>query len=118
MTASSSKPLPPASEAAVLLVLLPVARPEGQPTTAALEQLQHRLGSSIRVLKINEASHPTVVHSFHATELPACVLVQQGIELWRHSGLPDEAVTASLLEQFVFSAGVSAAKPLPKAQPA
>ncbi|GAB2949907.1 hypothetical protein GCM10027048_13830 [Hymenobacter coalescens] len=103
MTVIQTKPLLPASDAAVLLVLLPDA---GQPrqlppvSSASLTQLQHRLGGAVRVLKIDEASHPTVVRSFQASQLPSCVLVRQGIELWRQVGLPeDEAAVAALLSK-------------------
>jgi hypothetical protein len=42
------------------------------------------------VLQVDEASHPAVVRSFGTPELPACVLVRQGVELWRQHGLPDD----------------------------
>jgi hypothetical protein len=88
--------------AAVLLVLLPrVPADEAAPRQqahAALRILQGRLGSAVRVLKIDEATHPAVVHSFGPPELPACVLVRQGVELWRQQGLPDEAGVNILLE--------------------
>lgn len=94
--------LPP--DTAVLLVLLPLG-PRGEMTgeaartTASLRALQGRLGAAIRVLRIDEASHPAVVHSFGPPQLPACVLVRQGVELWRSQGLPeDEAVVTALLE--------------------
>ena len=93
--------LPPAP--AVLLVLLPpAAAGEALPsafTSNTIRALQRRLGPSIRVLKIDEASNPAVVRSFGPTALPACVLVRQGIELWRHQGLPAaEADVRHLLE--------------------
>ncbi len=93
--------LPPAT--AVLLVLLPTAAiGEALPTALtsnAIRALQGRLGPAIRVLKIDEASHPDVVHSFGTPVLPACVLVRQGVELWRHQGLPEaEADLRHLLE--------------------
>lgn len=88
----------------MLLVLLPVAGSEGQQeqtsTTTLLNYLQGRLNPVIRVLRINEASHPTVVRSFHTTQLPAFVLVRQGVELWRQQGVPDgEALVRMLLSK-------------------
>lgn len=93
--------LPP--DAAVLLVLLPPAPFGGAPhqarTAAWVRALQARLGATIRVLKIDEASHPAVVRSFGLPALPACVLVRQGVELWRQQGLPeDDTIIAGLLE--------------------
>jgi len=92
------------SDTAVLLVLLPLGlrgemTGEAARTTASLRALQGRLGAAIRVLRIDEASHPAVVHSFGPPQLPACVLVRRGVELWRSQGLPeDDAVVEALLE--------------------
>ncbi|QNH61705.1 thioredoxin [Hymenobacter sediminicola] len=87
-----------ATEPAVLLVLLPMAAGATKPAfMASLARLQQQLGAAIRVLKIEEASHPTVVHSFQTTELPAFVLVRHGVELWRQQGLPEGETIAPLL---------------------
>jgi hypothetical protein len=103
MSLSLSPPVLPPPDTAVLLVLLPlVGFGETGPnahSTMSIRALQTRLGPSIRVLQVDEASHPAVVRSFGTPELPACVLVRQGVELWRQHGLPeDEAVFNSLLE--------------------
>ncbi|WP_207218357.1 YbbN family protein [Hymenobacter persicinus] len=86
------------ADAAVLLVLLPpdpgLARPA---VLAALDRLQQQLGAAIQVLKIDQATHPAVVSSFHAPGLPACVLVRQGTELWRQQGLPEADELVPLL---------------------
>ena len=96
-------PPPPATDATVLLVLLPpvgTARPVRAATLAALQALQQRLGSVIRVLTVDEGSYPVVVHSFAPGELPAFVLVRRGVELWRQQGLPEgEAIVAQLLSK-------------------
>jgi hypothetical protein len=96
------------TNAAVLLVLLPrvgmglaeqtpVARAD---TLRLLNELQHSLGSAIRVLRIDEASHPAVVHSFDGRGLPACVLMRDGAELWRQQGLPQgQQMAAALLSK-------------------
>lgn len=99
MSVSQLTPPPHTTDTAVLLVLLPV-RPADPPPyrlQGLLDYLQQRLSPGIRVLKIDEATHPAVVHSFHAQQLPAFVLVRQGVELWRQQGLPDEEDTAALL---------------------
>lgn len=90
-----SPPLP--VEAAVLLVMLPAAGPVQQRagTLAALTALQQQLGPAIRVLTVDESSHPSVVQSFHATDLPAIVLMRHGAELWRRQGLPEGEITAA-----------------------
>ncbi|HET9503071.1 MAG TPA: thioredoxin [Hymenobacter sp.] len=92
--------LSPTPDPAVLLVLLPPAAGEdpGEAGPAAtLRGLRQRLGPAVRVLSIDEASHPAVVRSFGPPELPACVLMRQGVELWRQPGLPSaEALLATL----------------------
>jgi hypothetical protein len=91
----------PAADAAVLLVLLPMvgtAPPVRTATLAAMKALQQRLGSVIRVLSVDDASHPAVVRSFQTADLPAFVLVWKGVELWRQQGLPEgELIVAQLL---------------------
>jgi hypothetical protein len=97
-----SAPLPPPADPAVLLVLLPPGSVGAARSTslAALTRLQQQLGSAIRVLKIDEASHPAVVRSFQAPELPAFVLVRQGVELWRQQGLPEgDTIVPQLLSK-------------------
>ena len=90
-------------DTAILLVLMPQvsgrADSLGAQSSATIRWLQGRLAPGIKVLKIEEASHPAVVRSFGPPELPACVLLRHGVELWRQQGLPeDESVIASLLE--------------------
>ena len=86
------------AEAAVLLVLLaPPGTAPSSPTVSAAALAMQQLGTSVRVLRIDASSHPSVVSSFHATELPCCVLVHHGLELWRASGLPNAAIIVALL---------------------
>jgi len=82
--------------AAVLLVLLPLGA--GAAATAALAALQQQLGAAVRVLAIDEATHPAVVRSFGPPTLPACVLLHQGMELWRQPGLPTADAVADVLQ--------------------
>ncbi|HEX8506944.1 MAG TPA: thioredoxin [Hymenobacter sp.] len=92
----------PPAEAAVLLVLLPApvfraGQARAAVSPAVLDALQLQLGAAVRVLRINEASHPTVVSSFRAADLPCFVLVHQGVELWRQCGLAGNGLSAPLL---------------------
>ena len=98
-TTTPSLSLRPA-EAAVLLVLLAApspARPDPGVSAAALAALQQELGTAVRVLRIDASSHPAVVSSFRAAELPCFVLVHHGSELWRQCGLPTAATVLQLL---------------------
>ncbi|GAB3637952.1 hypothetical protein GCM10027422_35420 [Hymenobacter arcticus] len=88
----------------MLLVLLPAvtsaaARRERAATRVALDGLQRHLGTAIKVLPVDAADHPAVVRSFDGRDLPACVLLRHGVELWRQQGLPDGAGLAALLLQ-------------------
>lgn len=97
-------PLLPA-HAAMLLVLLPTVGPgtkqETQPARAAtnlmLKGLQLELGAAVRVLKVDEASHPAVMHAFDSRGVPAFVLLRDGEEIYRQQGLPEGAPMAALL---------------------
>ena len=92
--------LPVPADAAMLLVLLPPVGTAPQvrvATLGALATLQRELGTAIRVLTVDELTHPSVVHSFHATDLPCFVLVRQGVELLRQGGLPEGAGIVPLL---------------------
>ena len=85
---------------AVLLVMLPpLARhPLDQSISAAdLATLQSQLGPAVRVLRIDEASHPAVLSSFAPAQLPTSVLMHHGVELWRRPGLPNAAEIDALL---------------------
>lgn len=69
--------------------------------TALADSLQKRLGSLLRILRIDETNHPDVVQSFAITQTPAFVLVRQGIELWRQQGLADEATLVGLIRDLL-----------------
>jgi hypothetical protein len=85
--------------AIVLLVLLPPADSAAAQTfvRTALHTLQEQLGAAIRVLRVDEATHPDVVRSFHGRGLPAWVLMRHGVELWRQPGLPLGPDTIALI---------------------
>ena len=101
----SPAPVLPTDESPVLLVLLPsvaadTAIQAWTVTTAMLNALQARLGTAVRVMRIDQASHPAVVRSFDGRGLPAFVLLERGIEVWRQQGLPDgESIVLQLLSK-------------------
>jgi thioredoxin-like negative regulator of GroEL len=104
MFPSTILPLLPV-HAAMLLVLLPTVGPgakqETQPVRTAtnllLQGLQLELGAAVRVLKVDEASHPGVVQAFDGRGVPAFVLLRDGEELYRQQGLPEGAPMAAML---------------------
>lgn len=94
MRPNDPQPIIIRARTAVLLIFMPPMRTAHQQraTLIALAQsVQTQLGSQVRVLRIDEATHPEVVQSFAITHMPAFVLVRQGVEIWRQEGIPDEA---------------------------
>jgi thioredoxin-like negative regulator of GroEL len=108
----------------MLLVMLPTVGPGPQQetplartaTNLLLQDLQAELGTAIRVLKVDEASHPAVVRAFDGRGVPAFVLLRDGAELYRQQGLPDGALMAALLLSELASAP-AAARPAGGATP-
>ncbi|WBA44149.1 thioredoxin family protein [Hymenobacter canadensis] len=104
MFPSSILPLLPVHPA-MLLVLLPSVGPGTRQetplvrsaTNLLLKSLQVQLGAAIRILKVDEASHPGVVQAFDGRGVPAFVLLRDGAELWRQQGLPEGEPMAALL---------------------
>ena len=117
MFPSSILPLLPVHPA-MLLVLLPTVGPGTQQetplvrsaTNLLLKDLQLQLGAAIRVLKVDEATHPAVVQAFDGGGVPAFVLLRDGAELWRQQGLPEGAPMAALLLRKVAEATPAAAE--------
>lgn len=105
MTASVSTSLNPGADSAVLLVLLPAVATDSDArirndTIDKLGALQQQLASTVRLLKIDEDTHPLVVRSFQAEPLPTFILVQQGVEVWREQIMfEDELFPAFLLQK-------------------
>ena len=114
MFPSAILPLLPAHPA-MLLVLLPTVGAgveQESPlvrsaTNLLLKGLQLKLGTAIRVLKVDEATHPGVVRAFDGRGVPAFVLLRDGAELWRQQGLPEGEPMAALLLSKLAVAGQS-----------
>ncbi|MBD2756520.1 thioredoxin family protein [Spirosoma validum] len=93
-----------AQSAVLLIFFMPsdsINLPQRALLTALADSLQAQLGSLVRVLRIDEADHPDVVQSFAITLMPAFVLVQRGIELWRQQGLADERTLVDLIRRLL-----------------
>ncbi|QJD79871.1 thioredoxin family protein [Spirosoma rhododendri] len=84
----SSPPALSGFNSAVLLVFVtPAATDEVQrQQTQLTDHLKRQPGLSVRVLYIDASQHPAVVGCFSVTRFPTIVLVQRGIELFRHEG--------------------------------
>ena len=102
MERSAYRPVLVSPKAANLLIFLPrletrlESRLETRPDTApsglpesVYARLQTHFGDTLRILKIDDASHPEVIASFGVSQRPTFVLVRQGAEIWRQEGLTD-----------------------------
>lgn len=102
MKLDDSHPVLIASQSAVLLIFFMPAEPVNRQQRAMLSTLassiQKQFGSLVRVIQVDEATHPDVVQSFAITQTPAFVLVRRGIELWRQVGMSDETTLIELLQ--------------------
>ncbi|HEY0109346.1 MAG TPA: thioredoxin [Fibrella sp.] len=101
MNTTSSAPIITPVSAAVLLCFLPSATSQDALLARAfMTELTHRLqqglSGSIRILKVDESLHPDIVKSFQLNQLPAFVLVEQGIERWRQEDIRTFDGNASL----------------------
>ncbi len=79
----------------------PMGHQQRDTLTALAESLQTQLGDHVRVLRIDEVTHPEVVQSFAITQTPAFVLVRQGVEIWRQEGLSDDVTLADLKQRLL-----------------
>lgn len=88
MSSTPSSPIA-APQLPVLLVFTPSTSVNGREADRLLEQACSALNLTVQVMRVSETTHPEVVRSFGFTALPAFVLLQQGLELWRYSGPVD-----------------------------
>ncbi len=75
-----------ASTLPVLLVCAPVVSTLDDDLDQLLEKIRVDTDSTLQIMQVSEATHPEVVRSFNFTSLPAFALLQQGQELWHHTG--------------------------------
>jgi hypothetical protein len=105
MNADNPHPVVSTAPWAVLLVFfMPpklANREQRVELTTLADSIQAQLGSLIRVLRIDEASHPDVMQSFAITQTPAFVLIRRGVELWRRQGLSDDVTLVALIRQLL-----------------
>ncbi len=99
MKTTNVSPILVPAKAAVLLVFLPPAPLQRAALKKLVNSLQYFLDGSLRILQLDEAIHPEVIRSFTITHLPAFVLVRQGVELWRHEGMPDDTTLTAVSTQ-------------------
>ncbi len=84
---SYSSLLTATSQLPVLLVVTPAAPASHSDIDRLIAKAKSVLDPAVQVMRINETTHPEVVRSFGFTALPGFVLLQRGLELWRHTGV-------------------------------
>ncbi len=105
MNTDDPKPLLLTARSAVLLIFFMPPELTNRLQRANLiglaDAVQTQLGSLVRVLRIDEVTHPEVVQSFAITQTPAFVLLRRGVELWRQQGLSDETTLVGLIRELL-----------------
>lgn len=87
--ASHSSLLTATHQLPVLLVCTPAAMAQRADVDLLLKKAKSILHPNVQIMRINEITHPEVVCSFGFSALPAFVLLQRGLELWRYTGSVD-----------------------------
>jgi thioredoxin 1 len=62
-----------------------------------LEQLRHKMGNRVRILKIDIDKAPAMANALHIQGVPTLMLFQSGKMLWRESGV----IQANDLERII-----------------
>lgn len=68
-----------------------------------LEELRHRMGDKIRILKIDIDRSPAVSDAFSIQSVPTLMLIQNRNILWRQSGVIQVNQLEKIINQFLVS---------------
>lgn len=90
---------PPKS--AVLLIFMPTASPEWTTLIKLADALKDHFGDTLHILKIDQDTHPEMIHTFDIAQLPTFVLIRQGSELWRHEGELEEPTLITICQNLL-----------------
>ena len=66
-----------------------------------LEELHLRMGSKVRILKIDIDKSPAAANSFQVQSVPTLILFQNGKTLWRKSGVIQATQLEKIFEQHI-----------------
>ena len=66
-----------------------------------LEELHLRMGSKVRILKIDIDKSPAAANSFQVQSVPTLILFQNGKTLWRKSGVIQASQIEKIIEQHI-----------------
>jgi thioredoxin 1 len=66
-----------------------------------LEELHLRMGSKVRILKIDIDKSPAAANSFQVQSVPTLILFQNGKTLWRKSGVIQATQLEKIIEQHI-----------------
>ncbi|MDP4264595.1 MAG: thioredoxin [Bacteroidota bacterium] len=66
-----------------------------------LEELHRKMGSKVRILKIDVDQSPAIAETLQIHSVPTLMLFQQGKSLWRQSGVLQAAQLEKIILQYI-----------------
>ncbi|GAA4448089.1 hypothetical protein GCM10023189_05470 [Nibrella saemangeumensis] len=68
-----------------------------------VEGLKKAMGSYVQITKVDTDAQPEITRTFNVQQLPAFILFDHGLEVWRHEGTIDGQILNQLVQQKVES---------------
>lgn len=68
--------------------------------TPILKELAGKVGSDVRILKIDVDRNPAVASTYQVQGVPTLILFQDGKVLWRQSGVQSATALESIINRF------------------
>ncbi|GAA4408603.1 hypothetical protein GCM10023187_30740 [Nibrella viscosa] len=68
-----------------------------------VEGLKKAVGNYVQITKVDTDAQPEITRTFNVQQLPAFILFNQGLEIWRHEGVIDGQTLNQLIQQKVAS---------------
>lgn len=66
-----------------------------------LEELHHRKGNKLRIIKIDIDKSPVAAKAYNVQSVPTLILFQQGKQLWRQSGVIQAGALEKIIDQLI-----------------
>lgn len=96
------RPIFVSPKTAILLVFVPDNPAQRLVVDLLLERVKAVADDAIRITQVDEIINPEVVSSFGVQVLPTFILLKQGVEIWRHSGiLESQLLTEHVCKQVI-----------------
>lgn len=89
----------------VVLLVFPFRQPQnagGKPASSTtVEGIKKSVGQYVQVTKVDTEAQPEIIRTFNVQQLPAYILFNHGLEIWRHEGSIDGQILSQLVQQKV-----------------